>query len=375
MTTFFFRRSVEKAFQLDEQPPDLHLSPNKPLNPNHPYITSALDDIMFIVNKVMQQTLATSQRSVVESVVPTLGRVLGSDFIGMTQRKMRDESYPKAVIQGGMPPESLIVSFLVLTNNLDVAMDYVKRIVDSHAVMEVEQPAEGAPPTQHVRSLSSLFPLRDDASAVAKILRNFQGSFEAKTSELLGDGIHVVFNNVVKPRLRPILADTFRDIDYLSSEEELAEQARMEGREAASPGDSDLVRRRFQHGWDALTKPLAKILTEHNTDRLLTTTISYLSKVLEKRIWSHHGRINEIGAVRLERDVTGIITAAAGKRGAQHGYGYGAVEAFAKCRQILTVMNMEVEEWEELEGQDRGEIAGRLSEEEMVRARAMVIRG
>jgi hypothetical protein len=46
MTTFFFRRSVEKAFQMDESPFDLTLNPNKPLGSNPPFITSAVDDVM-----------------------------------------------------------------------------------------------------------------------------------------------------------------------------------------------------------------------------------------------------------------------------------------------------------------------------------------
>src|SRR4051812_48283683 len=70
MTTFFLRRSLEKAFQLDEQPTDLTLNPRKPLGSNPPHITSAVDDIMYIVNKILQQSLATSQRAVVVSVVP-----------------------------------------------------------------------------------------------------------------------------------------------------------------------------------------------------------------------------------------------------------------------------------------------------------------
>jgi hypothetical protein len=130
MTTFFFRRSVEKAFQLDESPSDLTLNPSKPLGSNPPFITSAVDDVMYIVNQVLQRTLATSQRAIIASVEPTITRVLGGDFIGMIQRKMRDESYPKPVIQGGLPPEDKVIAFLVLINNLDVSNDYIKRIVE-----------------------------------------------------------------------------------------------------------------------------------------------------------------------------------------------------------------------------------------------------
>jgi conserved oligomeric Golgi complex subunit 4 len=359
MTTFFFRRSVEKAFQLDEHPPDLSLNPHKPLNSNPPHISSAVDDIMYIVNKVIQQSLATSQREVISSVVPTLARVMGSDFIGMIQRKMRDESYPKAAIQGALPPEHTIVAFLVLINDLDVAMDYVKQIVQS----QVETSATTAQAAG--RSLDSLFPLATDAEAVGNVLRSLGATFESKTAELLNDGVHVVFNNVMKPRLRPILLDAFRDIEYQMSKEELQELAQEEGREGE---DGELVRRRFQHGWDALTKPIARIMTGSTFDKLLTTVVSYLSKLLEKKIWSYHGRVNGLGAVRLERDINniaGIIV---------QGKKYAYRDAFLKCSQICMVMNMEEDEWEELRSSpdSQGEIAERLTADERTRARAMI---
>ena len=149
------------------------------------------------------------------------------------------------------------------------------------------------------------------------------------------------------------------------SKEELQELAQEEGREGE---DGELVRRRFQHGWDALTKPIARIMTSATFDRLLTTIISYLSKLLEKKIWSYHGRVNELGAVRLERDINniaGIIV---------QGKKYAYRDAFLRCSQICMVMNMEDEEWEELQSNpdSQGEITDRLTPDERTRARAMI---
>lgn len=370
MTTFFFRRSVEKAFQLDEQPPNLSLNPHKPLNSNPPHITSAVDDIMYIVNKVLQQSLATAQIDIVRSVVPTLARVLGSDFLGMIQRKMRDESYPKAAIPGNLPPEHTIVAFLVLVNNLDVAMSYVSQIVQSH--IQPPPTPDTAPAAASVaQGLSTLFPDPADTSAITSILSAFATSFTDQTSSLLSDSIHVIFNNVMKPRLRPILLDAFRDTDYALSAEELRALAQDEGRDDLDPdaddgaaGGSELVRARFQHGWDALTKPISRIMTEKTFSQLVTLVTSYLAKMLEKRIWAYHGRVNELGGVRLERDVNAIIKVVVeGKR-------YTYREVFLKCMQICMVMNMEAEEWEEVKAEES--FADRLSEEEKVRARAIV---
>jgi hypothetical protein len=218
MTTFFFRRSVEKAFQLDESPSGLTLNANKSLPGNAPYITSAVDDVMFIVNQVLQRSLATSQRSVVTNVVPTVGRVLGSDFIGMVQRKMRDDSYPKAAIQGAFPPEDKIIQFLVLVNNLDIATDYIKRIVGSHLEASPSDPAvngngDGDPQAEHFKAM---FPFSNDSTFIVNALTNMESVFTSKCNELLSDGISVAFHQVIKPRIRPMLADAFRDIDYVS---------------------------------------------------------------------------------------------------------------------------------------------------------------
>jgi len=370
MTTFYFRRSVEKAFQLDEQPSDLSLNMSKSVPSNPPYITSAVDDVMYIVNQVVQRSLATSQRDVVASVVPTIARVLGSDFVGMVQRKMRDESYPKGAIQGALPPEHIIVAFLVLINNLDIATDYVKRIVSSRLEFgsTTGPSASDAAPSP---TLTDLYPFIHDAVFVTNALKSLQSSFEQKTSELISDGIYVVFKNVMKPRLRPILADTFRDIDYSMSEEELEDLAREA--EAENEGNltaEDLVSRRFQQGWEALTTPIARILTDANFAKLLGVVISYLGEVLEKRIWSYYRRINSLGAVRLERDIANLVSLVV--RGGR----YALRDAFTRCTQICLVMNMEDDEWEELQAIQKGAgdegVEWKIDVEERARAKAMI---
>lgn len=356
MTTFFFRRSVEKAFELDEQPPDLSLNPSKPLNSNPPHVSSAIEDIMYIVNKILQQSLATSQRGVVSNVLPTLGRVLGSDFIGMEQRKMRDECYPKAAMQGQLPPEAIIVSFLVLINNLDVAKDYVNQIVRARL-----EPTAGSP---H-QPLKDLFPEPKEADEVAAALTSFSTTFSEKANELVSDGVNVVFHNVMKPRLRPILMDAFRDTDYQLTKEQLQDIAQEMDGAAGADALSDEVRLRFQLGWDALTKPIGRIMTERTYDQLLTTVVTYLSKMLEKRLWTYHGRINEIGAARLEHDVNEIIKVVV------KGQKYSFREAFLRCSQICMIMNMDEEEWEE--SVDSGaDFADKLKPDERLRARNML---
>jgi hypothetical protein len=370
MSTFFFRRSVEKAFQLDESPSGLSLNPSKPLDGTPPYIISAVDDVMYIVNTVLQRSISTSQRDIISSVIPTVGRVLGSDFIGMIQRKMRDESYPKPAISGGLPPEDKIIAFIVLINSLDVANDYIGRIVTTRLSIPSTQTNGTSPnPTTPNAALIELFPFDHDAAFVTSTLTILHTSFASKASELIMDGLHVLFNQVIKPRLRPVLSDTFRDTDYSLSEDELAEIARANDTDMAENDFMDAVTHRFEHSWDALMKPISRLMTERTFANLLEQTAKYLARVLEKRVWSFSGRTNGLGAVRMERDFSGIVGVVC--RGGK----YGIREVFARVLQVLMVVNMEEDEWEEVKGGAGGEDDGMnwvISEEERVRARGII---
>ncbi|KAK5725860.1 Golgi transport complex subunit 4 [Elasticomyces elasticus] len=363
MATFFIRRSVEKSFQLDEWPSDLSLNPNKQLGSSPPFVTSAVDDVMYIVNQVLQRTLSTSQKGVVSSVVPSVGRVLGSDFFGMIQRRMRDESYPKAAIQGALPPEAVIIQFLVLINNLSIATDYVKRIVRTCLGPSTQQQQNEASKS----AIAENFPFGHEATAVERTLRNVEAGFESKTFELINEAIEVMLKQVMRPRLRPVMIETFRDVDYASDPSDPGSDAADE----ASASEST-VPQRFERGWQAFTLPIKRILTPPAYEKLLAATVSYLSRTLEKRIWSYYGRVNELGAVRLERDIAGIVAAAA------KGGKYELRDLFARCVQMTLVINMEDDEWEEVGKLDGAKleketgVKWRLDADERKRVRAIV---
>ncbi|KAK5103304.1 Golgi transport complex subunit 4 [Lithohypha guttulata] len=360
MTTFFFRRSVEKAFQLDEPPPDLSLNPRQPLKSTPPHVSSAIEDIMYIANKVIQQTLATSQVTVITSIISTLGRVMGSDFLGMEQRRMRDEHYPRPVVQGGLPPESTIIAFIVLINNVDIASSHINQIINT-----IVDDNEQAPIVQ-------LFPDPHDRELVKTSLQAFTNNFTEKSSELLSDASNVLFNNVMKPRLRPILLDSFRDMEYNLDSGALSNLIETLGHDPQDLSSfQTLVTSRFSHGWDALTKPISRLMTENTYATLLTTTASYLSKLLEKRLWTYAGRIDPNGAARLEHDISGIIKAVVSSGQKTN---WRIRDMFLRCSQICMVMSMDDEEWEELQKESGAmEIADKLKPEERKRAREMLL--
>ena len=113
--------------------------------------------------------------------------------------------------------------------------------------------------------------------------------------------------------------------------------------------DVDLVKSRFDRGWGVVIRPLKRILTSANFDRLLTQALNYLATALEKRIKQYYGRVNELGAVRLERDISGIITAATS------GGAYSLRDVFQKSTQMTLILNMEDDEFAEVAGGDGGQ--------------------
>ncbi|KAI1761861.1 COG4-domain-containing protein [Hypoxylon sp. FL1150] len=361
LALFFFRRSVEKAFQLDESPTGLSLSLNKPIDANAPYIISAVDDVMYIVSAIIQKAISTSQREVIASVIPDVGRVLGgSDFIGMVQRRMRDESYPQPVVAGGLPPENKIISFIVLINSLDVAKDYLARIITQQLGTSLDQPDGTAQPN----ALAASFPFEHDLTFITSSLKNLNSTFSLKTSELISDALRVLFAAVVKPRLKPMLTEAFRDADYWRSEEELADIARLNDEEEDEM--IDLVQRRFEQSWDRLMKPIARLMTAKTFTALVDLTATDLSKSLEKRVWSYSGKTSAYGAIRMERDFSGIVSTVSKGN-------YSVRELFSRVMQILMVADMEDEEWEELGGEDgEDSIEWVLSVDERRRARNLV---
>ncbi|KAI1431620.1 COG4 transport protein-domain-containing protein [Xylaria sp. CBS 124048] len=361
MSAFFFRRSVEKAFQLEETPPGLSLNLSKPIEANAPYIISAVDDVMYIVNAVIQRSISTSQREVVSQVVSTVGRVLEYDFIKMVHQKMRDESYPRSTTQGALPPEDKIIAFIVLINSLDISNEYLARIITTRLGNSPDQSKETSPPNPLIAS----FPFGNDIALVTSSLNSLHSTFSAKTTELLNDGIQVLFNQVVRLRLRTILAEAFRDVDYWRTEEELAEIALQNDEDEDEV--LDRVPRRFEQGWDALMKPIARLMTAKTYNTLLEITATHLSRQsLEKRIASYSGKTNAYGAIRMERDFNGIISTVAKGN-------YGVRELFNRVTQILMVANMEEDEWDELiEAGDDDGIDWVLSQEERRRARNLV---
>ncbi|KAK7427250.1 Golgi transport complex subunit 4 [Neonectria magnoliae] len=355
MTTFFVRRSIEKAFQMDLSPTGLSLT--QPISGHPPFIIQAIDDVMYVVDLVLQKVISASNYAIAASAVPDIGRVLQSDLIGIIHRRMRDEYYPASTIQGGLAPEDKVVKFIVLINSLDIAKEYLDKLIRARAGLEVMEPRQ----LHDSPSLKDSFPFNEDAEDFVRALNRMNTAFSSKATTLLNEGIQALLDEVIRPRLQPVLANAFRDIEYGSSGNEVGETFQEDGVGGPPPQPSE----RFEEGWNLLMKPLSRIMTPPVYLALLVLTAKLLARILEKRLWSLSGRVSAFGAIKMERDFTGMVDVVS--KGS-----YSVRELFVRVQQICTLANMDDDEWAETTTEEQGDTEWALNKDERKRARQMV---
>ncbi|KAF4434794.1 conserved oligomeric golgi complex component 4 [Fusarium acutatum] len=323
MATFLFRRSGEKAFDMDTAPSGLSLS--KPYDGSPPFMLQAVDDIMYVVDNLLQHVLSRGNREIAVSVTLAISRVHEADFIGIIHRLMRDECYPKPPAQGGFPPGEKVISFIVLMNSLDLAKEYLERVASSRGyASETQRAGVAAPTTQTLRDSLTFY---RDAESVANAFHTMNGALSAKTKELLNDGIRALFDEVLWPRIRLVLTTSFQDAVYEVSERESLDE------EDVDRETMEQVSTRFEGEWLALTRPLKRIMTPRTYAALTSLAANKLATVLEKRAWGFSGRVTALGSLRSESDFSGIMsTVSQGD--------YTLREPFARLQEILAIANM-----------------------------------
>jgi conserved oligomeric Golgi complex subunit 4 len=125
LETFFFRRSVEKAFQLDE--PSSQQS--------GPPTTSVIDDVMFVLRKVLDRAMGTGDADLVKTICANTRRILDLDFAGVIKRRATMD--PQRNLSGSGKQDDLgrrerIRDFVAGLNNLDISGESVIALTEGY---------------------------------------------------------------------------------------------------------------------------------------------------------------------------------------------------------------------------------------------------
>lgn len=250
LSLFVFRRSVEKAVDMDELPP-----PGTVYLAEAPLVSSMIDDVMYVLRTLLEQVDDSGDISIVKSALPSFRRVLESDYIGTIQRKIRDT--PPARLSEGAQS-----GFLIYLNDLIISSEYVSKIV------------------------GSVFDPEDLPEAKALI-----GGIAVKTSDLLENGCQTYFAAQLSGQIRAACTSAFK------------------GSYMLSPTDPEVSKSSvFDQLWRKTFVPLQSQLSPTVYSKLVSLSAGLTARLLEKYIWSLDKKINEMGAIALDRDIGRVLS-------------------------------------------------------------------
>ncbi|KIR52823.1 hypothetical protein I315_04686 [Cryptococcus gattii Ru294] len=296
---WFLRMSIEKAHKIDTA--DLT---------TEPHLSSILDDTFYLLKLVLSRLLSCGSLSTLKNMRRKIAEVVEKDYTDVIRRKM-DNVYSLA--GGGDRAErekrekDQREAFGIYLNDLDVSADYMERLID-----------------ETLQRLPQVY-IEPEMASVKDELEGFK-DIGNRFRSVCKTGLEQLFNQLTRPRLRPILDDAYRDVNYVLDDDAFQEAEEL-----------DLVRKRFVKSWDSLILGYRETFTEHNFQTFFSLAVEVLVRHWEKMILSM--RFTELGAIRYERDIRSVVNYLS----AQTSFG-GAREKFTRLQQIGTILNLDAEE-------------------------------
>ncbi|KIY32884.1 hypothetical protein I305_04637 [Cryptococcus gattii E566] len=296
---WFLRMSIEKAHKIDTA--DLT---------TEPHLSSILDDTFYLLKLILSRLLSCGSLSTLKNMRRKIAEVVEKDYTDVIRRKM-DNVYSLA--GGGDRAErekrekDQREAFGIYLNDLDVSADYMERLID-----------------ETLQRLPQVY-IEPEMASVKDELEGFK-DIGNRFRSVCKTGLEQLFNQLTRPRLRPILDDAYRDVNYVLDDDAFQEAEEL-----------DLVRKRFVKSWDSLILGYRETFTEHNFQTFFSLAVEVLVRHWEKMILSM--RFTELGAIRYERDIRSV----ANYLSAQTSFG-GAREKFTRLQQIGTILNLDAEE-------------------------------
>lgn len=125
-------------------------------------------------------------------------------------------------------------------NDLDVSADYMERLIDETLQRLPQVYIE--PEMASVKAeLEGFKDIGNRFRSVCKVSIPLIFYLVLVLISILKTGLEQLFNQLTRPRLRPILDDAYRDVNYVLDDDS------FQGAE-----ELDLVRKRFVKSWDSL---------------------------------------------------------------------------------------------------------------------------
>ncbi|KZO95834.1 COG4-domain-containing protein [Calocera viscosa TUFC12733] len=275
--------------------------------------TTTPDDSFYILRLVLHRLVSCSSIPTLDRMCKLVEELMERDYGGVLRRKLEDvyrgvQSMPAGKEKERVERESR-TNFIICLNDLDVSASHMERLTDDL----LESPL--IPQNFLVREIESA---RSRISSLLSLVPKFRS--------ILKSGLEQLFNQLVRPRLRALMSDIYKDVSYMLDEDGYANAEYQ-----------DVVKKRFVKSWEAVLEGFKDSFTEANFRMFWTLAIDVIVRPWEKFILSM--KFTELGAIRFDRDVRSISSYLT----AQTSFGE-AREKLQRLQQIATILNLDSEE-------------------------------
>ncbi|CAO3620371.1 unnamed protein product [Mucor hiemalis] len=265
---YLLKKSIDKAMKLDDY------------DPSTSQTSTCVDDVFFILKTVIKRCISTYETETVASTVQTTIKTLEIAYLNQFQQKMSTvfTAYDTTGRNAERAIEMAKVNYMVILNNLDVSADYTHRLAK-----EVEP---------NIRNGIWL----DEENDIEKTLgyiNDFDGLAD-KFKQLLQKGLEQFLNQILKPRIRPLFQESYREVKYVLEEDEYNE-ADIEERFV----------KRFRRGFENMISVYRRTLTDNNFSTLMGLVLEALTAQWERIVFQT--RFNQYGALRFDKDLRSVI--------------------------------------------------------------------
>ncbi|KAH8829698.1 COG4 transport protein-domain-containing protein [Flagelloscypha sp. PMI_526] len=278
-----------------------------------PPTTTTPDDVFYVLKLVITRLLTTGSKIIVPRALEQVRDILDREYAGVIRRKLEDVYRPGGSASSGVRGEKTEresrVSFIILLNDLDISSSHLERLLRDFSASSILPqhfvPAEETLVRQALTSLTSL---------------------STKFKGILRVGIEQLFNQLLRPKLRNLVADVYKDVSYILDEDTYSTSEYQ-----------DVVRKRFIKSWESLGEIYRDTFTEANHRQFFGLALDVLLRPWEKHLLTF--KYTELGAIRFDRDLRAITSYLTG----QTAFG-DTREKFVRLQQIATLLNLDAEE-------------------------------
>lgn len=368
---FFMKKSLNQSFTMEELPKlnPFILAPvskqQQAMSPESAPASSIAEDLTLILTSVFKLAIESAQPLTLSKTITMLKRLIKEDYLLVIVKRLK-ELYPRqgtalspinvstqpllttnsnlnkqstmnSFFQRGASAlteltkgddEERLHYFLLYLNTLSVSGGYFDKIVSFNCQL-----------------INAHFTFGTDAKKLNNnLIISFEENLKEEFSMVVRDHLNILFNQCFKAKLQSLVSDFFRhdSSDTNSSSIGGAGSATADMKpylissfsdHDSSSSSSSLSISNFMRQWTAIITPYLKVLDSKNYDALLSLIISHISLLLEMKIWSLDQNINELGAIKLEREISLMISELTKGR-------YHLRENFIKVTQIIMILGL-----------------------------------